>query len=266
MTTFDYSTFVQRNMGFVNQQEQEKLANARVFVPGLGGMGGLLVSSLVRMGIGNLTVADADVFEHSNMNRQIFATTQNIGEEKAKVTERELTSINPSLNFRAYGFDWPQQLEEILSEVDLVVNACDDMQATTALYRAAKAHGITVIDAFPSMLPNVFVTGPQHPRPEEWLNYPTQGRELEQVRAADWKASSLLEMEYVLTHTPSKHYIEEDLLQEVLSGERSKPSFAPMVWMSACLMSYEVVKLVLGRGNAAHYKGLFWDPWKLKVV
>ena len=73
MTAFSYSEFITRNIGFVTAAEQERLRTARVFVCGAGGMGGACLQALVRAGVGAFGVADIDVFELSNLNRQVFA-------------------------------------------------------------------------------------------------------------------------------------------------------------------------------------------------
>ena len=65
---FDYDDFTGRNIGFVTEAEQGRLRKARVFIPGVGGMGGACLASLVRSGIETFAIADIDVFEVSNLN------------------------------------------------------------------------------------------------------------------------------------------------------------------------------------------------------
>ena len=76
---FAYETFTTRNIGFVSAQEQERLRDARIFVCGVGGMGGAAFMALVRAGIGHFVIADIDCFETSNLNRQVFATAATLG-------------------------------------------------------------------------------------------------------------------------------------------------------------------------------------------
>jgi tRNA A37 threonylcarbamoyladenosine dehydratase len=70
---FLYDEMTTRNAGFLTPAEQRTLHDARVFVCGVGGMGGAALQSLVRAGVGHFTLADMDVFETSNLNRQLFA-------------------------------------------------------------------------------------------------------------------------------------------------------------------------------------------------
>ena len=78
---FDYKTFSTRNIGFVTETEQTHLREGAVFVAGVGGMGGACLASLVRAGVGRIAIADIDRFEVSNLNRQVFANLDTLGEE-----------------------------------------------------------------------------------------------------------------------------------------------------------------------------------------
>ena len=69
--SFDYYSFTGRNIGFIDEREQQRLREARVFVCGVGGMGGAAFMALVRAGVGKFVIADIDRFEVSNLNRLI---------------------------------------------------------------------------------------------------------------------------------------------------------------------------------------------------
>ena len=94
-SVFDYGEFVRRNIGFVTEAEQELIREARVFVCGVGGMGGACALSLTRAGVSKLTIADIDRFELSNLNRQVFAFIDTVGEDKVEAVRRQLLMINP---------------------------------------------------------------------------------------------------------------------------------------------------------------------------
>ena len=68
-----------RNARFLSRTDQEKLLQAHVVIIGLGGLGGTVLEELLRLGIGTITGVDMDVFELSNLNRQLLATEENIG-------------------------------------------------------------------------------------------------------------------------------------------------------------------------------------------
>ncbi|MEM6930731.1 MAG: ThiF family adenylyltransferase, partial [Myxococcota bacterium] len=79
MTTFDYATFTERNLGFVTVEEQARIRDAHVFVSGVGGMGGAALMCLVRSGVGRFTITDVGTFELTNFNRQMVADADTEG-------------------------------------------------------------------------------------------------------------------------------------------------------------------------------------------
>lgn len=93
--TFDYDEFTMRNTGFVTPDEQARLRAAAVFVAGVGGMGGACLASLARAGVGRIGVADIERFELSTLNRQVFASLDTVGDEKAMASALAVHRINP---------------------------------------------------------------------------------------------------------------------------------------------------------------------------
>jgi molybdopterin/thiamine biosynthesis adenylyltransferase len=261
---FNYSEFVQRNLGFVNEAEQQRLREASILCCGVGGMGGACLQSLVRAGVGNIVVADFDVFEVSNMNRQVFANLDTVGVGKTEATMAQLRRINPELNIRALGAEWPEQLDELLARHKVVINGMDDLAAGLALYRKAKEHGATVVDAYTAPLPSVFVTAPADPRPEERLSFPSLGRDWRTLPQDVRQACFGKEIEYVLVHSSAAHHVDLDVAKGLLAGTRKRMSFAPMVITTGNLMAFEVIKLLLGRPHAGP-RGYFFNPWAMAV-
>lgn len=265
MTAFSYAEFVTRNIGFVSAAEQERLRNAHVFVCGAGGMGGACLQALVRAGIGAFAVADIDVFELSNLNRQVFADLATVGRDKAAATVERLRAVNPEAAIETLGADWLGRLDELLSRYPVVVNGMDDVRAGIALYRKARAHRATVVDAYTSPLPSVAVVGPDDPRPEERLGFPSLGRPPEALSDADRAACAAREIEYVLVNSSSARHVDVGAAGEMLAGRRKRMSFAPMVITTGNLMAFEVVKLVLGRRPVADCRGYFFNPWTMRI-
>ncbi len=112
-----------------------KLKQAHVAVFGLGGVGGTAAEALVRGGIGELTIVDGDVVAPSNLNRQIFALSDNIGQKKVDVAAKRLLSINPDLILHTLDiFFLPENANEIdFSAFDYVADAVDTVSAKLAL-------------------------------------------------------------------------------------------------------------------------------------
>lgn len=258
--SFTYQEFTTRNFGFINQAEQEKLRDAHVFIPGVGGMGGACIQSLARSGIGNFTIADMDVFEVSNLNRQVFANLDTVDIEKSRATEMALKRINPEINLRVFDGNWPAQTEEILKEVDIVVNGMDDVRETAKLYRACRRHKLPMVDAYAASLPSVYVTRPNDQTPEERLDYPTKNLEPEAWSEEILDGVFIKELEYVMACSSSRKYIDMQAGAEMAAGTRSRMSFAPMVILTGNLMAYEAVNHILGRKSGADNRGYFFNP------
>lgn len=261
---FSYDAMVTRNAGFVTPDEQRRLRKGRVFVCGVGGMGGAALLSLVRAGVGHVTIADMDTFEMSNLNRQVFATLDTIGQSKVDATAAALRRINPELIVSTHGSEWVERLDEILPSHRIVINGMDDLAAGLALYRKAREHGATVIDAYTSPLPSVTVVSPGAPRPEHRLRYGTVGHDWRSITAVQADAAKLAEAIYVMVHSSSRHHIDLGIAAELMAGRRSRPSFAPMVIATGTMMAFEAVKLLLGRATVDH-RGVFWNPWTMRI-
>jgi hypothetical protein len=131
--------------------------------------------------------------------------------------------------------------------------------------RRAKVHGRTVIDAFASPLPNVYVVGPTDPRPEETFGYPTVGVPDGELEAGVGPGCLAKELEWVMVHSSSAEHVELDLAVELMAGRRKRFSFAPMVWSTGCLMAYEAIRVILGKPGGPGPKGIFINPWTHRV-
>ncbi|SIN59725.1 ThiF family protein [Parasphingorhabdus marina DSM 22363] len=263
--TFSYEEMTTRNFGFVDAAEQQKLRNSSVFIPGVGGMGGAVFMALLRAGIGRFTIADLDGFEVSNLNRQLFANMDSVGVHKAKAAAREAKGINPGVEIAVLGGEWTEQLEEIVPNHDILVNGMDDAAAGVHLYRCAAKHRRTLIDAYASPLPSVTVVGPDDPRLEERLGYPTVGVDWKDVTDDMRNECLVREIEYVLTHSSSHKHVDLDVAADVAAGRRSRFSFSTMVTLAGTMMAQEAVHHLLGRNSGTDYRGYFFNPHEVRV-
>src|SRR4030042_782136 len=91
-----------RNRDGISLQDQLKLAEAKVAVVGAGGLGGTVIQLLGRIGIGRLTVVDCDVFDETNLNRQVFCTREWVGRPKALAVQEQMKAINPAVEVHAH--------------------------------------------------------------------------------------------------------------------------------------------------------------------
>jgi tRNA A37 threonylcarbamoyladenosine dehydratase len=127
----------------------ERLANARVVVFGLGGVGSYAVEGLVRSGIGHLTLIDFDVVCVTNTNRQLHATVGAVGKSKAELLAARCKQINPDVSvewvkefYRAEVSD--QMLE---GQWDFVVDAIDNVKAKLHLLNECVQRGLKVVSS-----------------------------------------------------------------------------------------------------------------------
>ena len=84
-----------RNMEMLTLEENISLRSKKIAVIGCGGLGGYIIEMLARLGVGTLAVADGDVFEESNLNRQLLSDTGVIGKNKALQAKIRISTINP---------------------------------------------------------------------------------------------------------------------------------------------------------------------------
>jgi len=136
----------ERNFPALTAAQQLTLWRSRVLVAGLGGLGGIQAALLARVGVGNLWLADGDVFAPSNLNRQLLATQRTLGRSKAKVTARHVKAINPGLSATATpGFLSPGNLPGYLSRVQVVLDGLDTIAARQWLAAACRAAGVPLV-------------------------------------------------------------------------------------------------------------------------
>ncbi len=151
-SAYDYFTAFQRNIGFLSKPEQEQLRRARVAVAGLGGTGGAQVHALARMGVGAFTLADPDVFELANFNRQSGASMETLGRRKTHVARDVIKGINPEADVRLFeeGVN-AGNIEAFLDDVDVVVDSLDFycFAERFLLYRTARARALWVLTSPP---------------------------------------------------------------------------------------------------------------------
>ncbi|SMP63023.1 Molybdopterin or thiamine biosynthesis adenylyltransferase [Desulfonatronum zhilinae] len=149
--TYRESAF-SRNIGLFSPGEQERLAQVRAAIPGMGGVGGGHLINLVRTGFGRFHLADFDHFEPVNVNRQYGAAVPSFGRPKLEVLASEALAINPFLDLKLFDKGLTlDNLEAFLTGVDVVLDGLDFFQfeIRRALFNTARAMGIPVITAGP---------------------------------------------------------------------------------------------------------------------
>lgn len=131
----------------IGKEAIEILKNSRVAVFGVGGVGGFVVEVLARCGVGTIDVIDNDVVDPSNINRQIIATVDTIGQEKVNVVEQRIKSINPNAVVNKHRcFFLPETAKDFdFTRFDYVVDAIDTVSGKIEIILQAKKAEVPVI-------------------------------------------------------------------------------------------------------------------------
>lgn len=133
----------------LGKEAMDKLANSRVAVFGIGGVGGYVCEALVRTGVGAFDLIDDDKVCLTNLNRQIIATRKTVGQYKVDVMKERMLEINPKVDVRVHKcFFLPENAEEFpFEEYDYIVDAVDTVTAKISLVMKAQGMNIPIISS-----------------------------------------------------------------------------------------------------------------------
>lgn len=133
----------------LGKEAMDKLANSRVAVFGIGGVGGYVCEALVRTGVGAFDLIDDDKVCLTNLNRQIIATRKTVGQYKVDVMKERMLEINPKVDVRVHTcFFLPENAEEFpFEEYDYIVDAVDTVTAKISLVMKAQEMNIPIISS-----------------------------------------------------------------------------------------------------------------------
>ena len=133
----------------LGKEAMDKLANSRVAVFGIGGVGGYVCEALVRTGVGAFDLIDDDKVCLTNLNRQIIATRKTVGQYKVDVMKERMLEINPKVDVRVHKcFFLPENAEEFpFEEYDYIVDAVDTVTAKISLVMKAQEMNIPIISS-----------------------------------------------------------------------------------------------------------------------
>lgn len=256
---FSYSQAFARNIGWVTTPEQEALSRKRVAIAGLGGVGGVHLLTLARLGIGAFNIADLDRFDIANFNRQVGATVTTLGHSKAEVLAAMAMDINPQLDIKVFdkGVD-PSNLTDFLAGVDLYIDGLDffAFSARQATFAACARAAIPAITAAPLGMGTALLSFlPGRMSFEEyflWGNLPDDDKAL---RFLVGLAPAGLHRPYLVD--PSAVNI----------SQRRGPSTIMACQLCAGVAATEALKILLGRGKVlAAPHGLQFDAYRNKLV
>lgn len=135
-----------RNMEALSAEECTQLFTKRVAVIGCGGLGGTVIEALARVGVGFLRIVDGDVFEESNLNRQLMCTEQTLGQEKALAAKERIAVVNSSVEVDARVTLFTEEnAAKLLDGIDCVVDCLDNLEARFWLAHACQERELPIV-------------------------------------------------------------------------------------------------------------------------
>ena len=256
---FDYDVAFSRNLGWVTREEQQALRHKRIAIAGLGGVGGLHLVTLTRLGIGAFHLAEFDRFDLANFNRQFGASMSTLGIPKLDVVAGRARDINPELRIDAFpgGVD-AGNVAAFLDGVDVFVDGLDffAFDVREAVFAACRARGIPAVTVAPlgmgAALLNFLPDSMSFADYFGFAQCPPDERPLR----------FLLGLAPALLHRP---YLADISFVDLRAGHG--PSTAMACDLCAGIAATETLKLLLGRGRVvAAPRGVQFDAYRNKVT
>ncbi len=259
MQAFAYAEAFSRNIGWVTRQEQESLRRKRVAIAGLGGVGGVHLLTLCRLGISAFSLADFDTFDLVNFNRQAGANLGTLGQGKLDVMARQACDINPEVEIRGFAEGVTAgNLDAFLDGVDLYIDGLDFFAFETrqAVFAACAAKGIPAITAAPlGMGAAVLNFMPGGLSFEEYFRFQDGPVQEQPLRFLLGLAPARLQMGYLVDPTA------------VDLANQKGPSTILACQLCAGVAATEALKILLGRGPVrAAPRGYHFDAYRNRLA
>jgi len=252
---FAYDEAFSRNLGWVTEAEQQTLRGKRIAIAGLGGVGGIHLLTLARLGVGAFHLADFDSFDLANFNRQAGATMDSIGRAKIETMADMALAINPHLDIRLFpeGVQ-ADNMDDFFQGTDLYVDGLDffAFPARQAVFAYCASHGIPAVTAAPlGMGAAVLNFLPGQMTFEEYFCLQGQTEEEQALRFLLGLAPAMLQGPYLVDRT------------RINLRERRGPSTAMACQLCAGLAATEALKILLKRGDVrAAPHGFHFDAYR----
>jgi len=237
---FSYTDAFDRNLGWFTEQEQQSLRAKTVAIAGMGGVGGVHLLTLVRLGITKFRIADLDVFEVPNFNRQVGAMMSTIDQAKVEVLARMARDINPEVEIAEFSAGVTEQnLDEFLRGADLFIDGFDffvlDIRRRT--FARCRELGIPAMTAAPVGMGVAF------------LLFTPGGMTFEDYFRFEGKSELRQYINFLMGLAPSgmhRDYLVDATRLDIV--KRKAPSTIIGVQLCASFTAAQIAKFLLGRG------------------
>jgi sulfur-carrier protein adenylyltransferase/sulfurtransferase len=247
LSDFSYDKAFCRNHGFLTSEEQKKLRSACIAVAGLGGAGGAQALALTRLGIGNFKLADLDVYELSNFNRQMGSSIHSLGKKKTHTTRDQILSINPEASVTLYeeGIS-ASSIDGFMENVDVIMDALDFncFAERFLLYRKAREKGIWIVMVAPTGFgSSLFVFDPKGMTFEDYFGIHEKMPHFDKY------------FDFAYGLTPSPFMLRYMDMKAVKLSEGRLPCVSPGFFVTSGVAATEAMKIILNK------KPLKAVPW-----
>ena len=223
-----------RSAMIIGEKALEKLASSRIALFGVGGVGGFALEALARCGVGEFDLIDNNTVNITNINRQIIATYNTLGQYKVDAAKERILSINPAAKVNVYKtFFLPENAAEIdFTKYSYVIDCVDTVTAKLEIAQRAKNANIPVISCMGTgnkLDPTLFEVGDI---------YKTSVCPLAKVMRRELKKRGINSLKVVYSkEEPIKPLNQEDLEKKPVPGSIS---FVPSV--AGLIIAGEVIK------------------------
>ena len=259
MQSFIYDEAFSRNIGWLTRQEQDRLRHKRVAIAGLGGVGGVHLLTLCRLGIGKFHLADFDAFALANFNRQAGATVSTLGQNKLDVMIRQALDINPEIEIKGFANGvTADNLDVFLDGVDLYIDGLDffAFEARQRVFAACAAKGIPAVTAAPLGMGAAV------------LNFLPGGMSFDDYFRLNEGAEAEKPLRFLMGLAPARlqmGYLADPSTVDLTN--RKGPSTIMACQLCAGVAATEALKILLGRGSVrVAPRGYHFDAYRNKLA
>lgn len=259
LAKFSYEEAFSRNIGWVTESEQQMLRGKRVAIAGMGGVGGVHLLTLARLGIGAFRIADFDSFCVANFNRQAGASVSSLDRQKVDVMAGMALDINPGLKLEVFseGIN-KDNVDAFLAGADLFIDGVDyfAFEARELIFRRCADLGIPAVTAGPMGMGAALVNFmPGGMTFEEYFRLEGISAHEKAMRFLAGLSPALLQTAYLVDAS------------RVRLEDGSGPSTVMGCQLCAGVAATEALKILLGRGGVlAAPRAMQFDAYRNKMV
>ena len=223
----------------IGKENLNKLHTQTVAVVGVGGVGGYVVETLIRNGIENIIIVDADTIDITNKNRQIIALDSSLNMKKVDAFEKRINDINPKCNVTKYDIFLNEETKKILfnNKIDYLVDSCDTVTTKIMLIRECLNRNIKFLVILTTLFISSMGTGNKFD--------PTK------LKIMDLKKTSYDPLAKVIRHEINKLNIKDDITvlssteMPVKTGIRTPASYSVVPNTAGILIADYILKDIL---------------------